>query len=103
VTEITQFISGQALSLSGLSPKAQATAPLHQFTNDLSGNSDGAFPRAGLIIDATGALYGTTNAGGSNGYGTVFKLSALPPGYTARSTVSVSRPTASTDPTPKVA
>ena len=44
------------------------------------GCTDGAFPEAGLIRDAKGNLYGTTNAGGANncgGYacGTVFKLS----------------------------
>jgi uncharacterized repeat protein (TIGR03803 family) len=36
--------------------------------------SDGAHPHAGLIADATGALYGTTWLGGTAGYGTVFKL-----------------------------
>ena len=72
-----------ALSLAGLAPIAHATSPLHRFTNDLSGNADGAFPKAGLIIDAKGALYGTTNVGGSNGYGTVFKLAPTPNGPTA--------------------
>jgi uncharacterized repeat protein (TIGR03803 family) len=41
---------------------------LHSF-----GGSTGAFPRAGLIFDDAGALYGTTGGGGL--YGTVFKLS----------------------------
>lgn len=37
--------------------------------------SDGAAPLAGLIRDATGNLYGTTNIGGANGSGgTVFKV-----------------------------
>jgi len=44
---------------------------LYRFT----GGSDGANPMAGLIADNTGALYGTTNFGGSDGYGTVFNLS----------------------------
>lgn len=72
-----------AIGISGLVPSAQATTPLHQFTNDLGGNADGAFPKAGVIIDAQGALYGTTNGGGSNGYGTVFKLAPTPNGPTA--------------------
>jgi uncharacterized repeat protein (TIGR03803 family) len=41
-----------------------------------SGN-DGANPAAGLIFDKSGALYGTTAAGGHDGCGTVFKLSPL--------------------------
>jgi uncharacterized repeat protein (TIGR03803 family) len=39
--------------------------------------SDGAGPKAGLIFDAQGALYGTTQYGGSGSEGTVFKL--MPP------------------------
>jgi uncharacterized repeat protein (TIGR03803 family) len=48
------------------------------------GNSDGAFPSAGLIMDGAGNLYGTTNNGGfadiwGNGCycGTVFELSPI--------------------------
>ncbi len=43
---------------------------LHSF----SGGLDGSYPYAGLVRDAEGNLYGTTNQGGSSGYGTVFKL-----------------------------
>src|SRR5262249_18828423 len=39
-----------------------------------NGDSDGQFPMAGLIRDAEGNLYSTTNTGGAYGYGTVFKL-----------------------------
>lgn len=35
---------------------------------------DGAGPEAGVIFDKAGTLYGTTISGGSNGWGTVFKL-----------------------------
>jgi len=35
---------------------------------------DGAFPLAGLIMDSSGNLYGTTSGGGTNGDGTVFEL-----------------------------
>jgi uncharacterized repeat protein (TIGR03803 family) len=45
---------------------------LHSF----AGGSDGAYPQAGLIADATGNLYGTTEQGGTYGYGVVFKLTA---------------------------
>lgn len=40
-----------------------------------NGKPDGAIPVAGLAIDKTGNVYGTTTAGGSSGNGTVFKLS----------------------------
>ncbi len=36
--------------------------------------SDGAGPMASLISDPAGNLYGTTSAGGSSGYGTVFRV-----------------------------
>jgi len=42
---------------------------LHTFTG-----TDGAYPYAGLVADAAGNLYGTTSAGGTFGYGVVFKL-----------------------------
>ena len=51
---------------------------------NFKGGSDGAVPGAGLISDATGALYGTTTSGGSSsgaGGGTVFKLSRNKSGY----------------------
>ena len=43
---------------------------LHAF----HGGTDGQYPNGGLIQDAAGNLYGTTNEGGASGYGTVFKL-----------------------------
>ncbi len=36
--------------------------------------TDGSNPEAGLIMDNLGNLYGTANAGGKYGYGTVFEL-----------------------------
>jgi uncharacterized repeat protein (TIGR03803 family) len=44
---------------------------LHHF----GGGEDGASPLAGLILDAAGSLYGTTQAGGAYNSGTVFELS----------------------------
>jgi uncharacterized repeat protein (TIGR03803 family) len=43
---------------------------LHSFT----GQPDGAFPRAGLVRDAKGNLYGTTSSGGAFDAGTLFKV-----------------------------
>jgi uncharacterized repeat protein (TIGR03803 family) len=44
---------------------------LHSFTNSAG---DGALPHAGLLIDKKGNLYGTTEAGGTYGHGTVFEM-----------------------------
>ena len=44
------------------------------------GGTDGSEPIAGLIFDPAGNLYGTTQAGGVNDYGTVFKLTPNPDG-----------------------
>ena len=38
------------------------------------GDADGANPWSGLLRDSAGNLYGTTEAGGTAGFGTVFKL-----------------------------
>jgi uncharacterized repeat protein (TIGR03803 family) len=43
---------------------------VHSFT----GNPDGAKPYAGLVMDTSGNLYGTTEKGGTSGFGTVFKV-----------------------------
>jgi uncharacterized repeat protein (TIGR03803 family) len=47
---------------------------LHNFAGVLHGNSDGAYPRASLIMDSAGNLYGTTSEGGLSNNGTVFEL-----------------------------
>ena len=51
--------------------KAQSLSVLHTFQG---GSSDGASPFAGLIMDSSGNLYGTTENGGASGLGTVFEL-----------------------------
>jgi uncharacterized repeat protein (TIGR03803 family) len=43
---------------------------LHNFKN----GSDGSRPFCGLVWDATGHLYGTTQMGGTSGLGTVFQI-----------------------------
>jgi uncharacterized repeat protein (TIGR03803 family) len=44
---------------------------LYRFTGT---GGDGVMPSGGLVRDAQGNLYGTTEFGGSSGYGTVFKV-----------------------------
>jgi uncharacterized repeat protein (TIGR03803 family) len=46
------------------------------------GTSDGALPLAGLIMDSSGNLYGTTSEGGANNGGIVFELSPSAPIWT---------------------
>jgi uncharacterized repeat protein (TIGR03803 family) len=44
---------------------------LHAF-----GGADGQNPNAGLVLDASGNVYGTTEWGGADGRGTVFKMTS---------------------------
>jgi hypothetical protein len=69
-------------------PAQAAEAVLYNFMD----SPDGAYPTAGLISDAQGALYGTTSEGGipncgpfapeQTGCGTVFKLTPPASGQT---------------------
>ncbi len=52
------------------SAQAQSETVLYNFL----GKPDGANPVTGVILDAAGNLYGTTDNGGTSGLGTVFKL-----------------------------
>ena len=53
----------------GLDPRTGTETVLHDFTGP-----EGAFPLDGLTQDSAGNLYGTTNSGGSNDWGVVFRL-----------------------------
>lgn len=57
--------------LSGQFVSAQTHIVLYSF----GGGTDGSGPSCSLISDSRGNLYGTTEAGGAYGYGTVFKVS----------------------------
>ncbi|MBV9859054.1 MAG: Hint domain-containing protein [Alphaproteobacteria bacterium] len=52
--------------------------------------SDGSGPFAGLIADAAGDLFGTTQVGGANGKGTVFEVANTASGYADTPTTLVS-------------
>jgi uncharacterized repeat protein (TIGR03803 family) len=59
---------------------AGAVTPLYAFTNGV----DGSYPKAGLVEGNDGSFYGTTSLGGSNNYGTIYKITsdgALTPLY----------------------
>jgi uncharacterized repeat protein (TIGR03803 family) len=67
-----------------LAPRTDGTwkeQVIHHFT----GSPDGAWPYTGVIVDATGNLFGTTASGGGNvgfGDGVVFELSPVVGGWT---------------------
>ncbi len=49
---------------------------------DFGSGSDGKNPQAGLVMDSSGNLYGATQYGGNQGYGTVFELTPPSTGQT---------------------
>jgi uncharacterized repeat protein (TIGR03803 family) len=55
-----------------ISPSGTETT-LHSFA---SSPTDGELPTAGLVQGSDGNFYGTTEAGGTNNYGTVFRISS---------------------------
>src|SRR5262249_2836765 len=54
-----------------LNPDGTGYAILHGFN---SAGGDGKYPNSALVLGNDGALYGTTEYGGSNNLGTVFRL-----------------------------
>jgi uncharacterized repeat protein (TIGR03803 family) len=68
---ILAFAFGVALATMVLpTAQAQTFSVVHNFT----GGSDGGGPLNGFTFDSAGNLYGTTNTGGTFGYGIVFKI-----------------------------
>jgi uncharacterized repeat protein (TIGR03803 family) len=57
-----------------LSPPTTGQAWTETILYSFQNQADGGFPAAGLLIDKTGALYGTTPYSGDLGEGTVFKV-----------------------------
>jgi uncharacterized repeat protein (TIGR03803 family) len=62
---------GVVFKLSAVSGGGWTETVLHKFG---ATGHDGTLPQGGLIFDAAGNLYGTTRGGGTNGIGTVFKI-----------------------------
>ena len=54
-----------------LTPPASGTYWNETVLYSFGDGNDGGYPKAGLIVDKQGVLYGTTYEGGSSGYGTV--------------------------------
>lgn len=59
------------LAFAIVTPATQAAT--YKVIHTFSG-ADGSWPKASLIMDPAGNFYGTTSAGGTFGWGTVFKL-----------------------------
>ncbi len=57
-----------------LSPTAHGFREKVLYSFQKAGSGDGIEPLAGVIRDGSGALYGTTETGGSRNYGIVYKL-----------------------------
>ncbi len=69
------YYVGEIFKLMPTSGGTWSKSTVHSFTDV---NGDGAFPRAGLIIDGSGNLYGTTEGGGLvSGYGMAFEFSPV--------------------------
>jgi uncharacterized repeat protein (TIGR03803 family) len=66
--------SGTVFKLTPRPHQLPTETVIHDFCSLPPGCADVAFPFAGLIIDADGNLYGTTESGGANNSGTVFEL-----------------------------
>jgi len=58
--------------------QAQTLTVLHSFTGP-----EGANPYSGLIMDQAGRLYGTADAGGAHGFGTVYRIARAGSGWIA--------------------
>ncbi len=66
------------LLVTAVAAQAQTLTVLYNF-----GNGDvGSEPDSGLIMDQAGRLYGTASEGGTQGYGTVYRLSRAGSGWT---------------------
>jgi uncharacterized repeat protein (TIGR03803 family) len=82
-------LAAAALGLAALGAgPARAAATLTKLA-DFDG-ADGAAPAAGLIADASGNLFGTTEVGGAHQAGTVFEIAKTATGYARRPAVLVS-------------
>lgn len=63
-----------------LSPPAPGAASFAWSETTLYDFAAGSAPMAGLVMDSSGNLYGTTSSAGADGYGTVYELSPAAPG-----------------------
>lgn len=60
--------------IAGNARKTFAIPPAESLVYSFQGGADGSLPYGALVADAHGSLYGTTNSGGTYGFGTIFKV-----------------------------
>jgi uncharacterized repeat protein (TIGR03803 family) len=77
----TNAISYGAGTVFRIGTNGAAYRVLYRFTGSGGSSVDGAIPYAGLLQANDGALYGTTYWGGTNGFGTVFRIGTNGAGY----------------------
>jgi uncharacterized repeat protein (TIGR03803 family) len=65
-----------------LSPPVAGGAWTEKVLYSFGTGTDGTNPDAGVTFDSAGNLYGTTSAGGTYGYGTIFELAKSGSGWT---------------------
>jgi uncharacterized repeat protein (TIGR03803 family) len=64
----------QLVAMLILSAAAAFAGPGENTLYTFSGGADGAWPKAGVIVGPDGALYGVTQYGGANTFGTVYRV-----------------------------
>ena len=68
------FIAGALVVLTLLTLNVGAAAQTETVLHSFGSGVDGQSPWAGLVIDTQGNLYGTTDYGGAEGYGTIYEV-----------------------------
>lgn len=71
---VAPVLMALALALVGTTAAASGKTPVPLYLFDQGINAAGFSPIGGVISDAAGNLYGTTQDGGENGFGVVYKL-----------------------------
>ncbi len=71
---LDRWMTIAAMAVAVLVAATQVQAQTYTILHNFTGYGDGGDPWAPLTLDAAGNFYGTTQLGGSAGYGVVFKL-----------------------------
>ncbi len=84
VALVGAFTGAECGATAQIPPQALQQRAAHgrlQILYSFRGGEDGALPAAAVLVDKIGALYGTTQSGGGDHQGTVFKLTPSGSGY----------------------